>query len=121
MHTGKAHPGAAEQQRLAKLSDPGRLSTAQFDRTTEVINWPALLRDPIFRKERTTLDQLFANRTPENSGKASDNYVNIAAACEAMQKTLGEKLRKDKLPAVTFIACKHFIDSVHYEGQFAAQ
>ncbi len=110
-----------EQARLGKMIEPGRLSTAQFDRSTNVINWPALLRDSDFSTQRQALDHLFHDRTPDNSGVDSDNSVQISAACAAMKDTLGVKLRKENLPSMTFCAAQHFIESIAYEGTFAVK
>ena len=81
---------------IARATNPGRLTAHQFDRATKVINWPPLLRDSEFTAERTTLDQLFDQRTPDNSGAASDNYEDIQKQCDAVKKKLGEMLRAKK-------------------------
>lgn len=112
---------AEDRKKFAQASEPGRLSNAQFDRSTNVIHWPALLRDAEFRKERQAIDQLFNDRTSDNSGAASDSYSQINAACHQMLQQLIAKLRKDKLPSVTYICCEHFIKSVAYEGRFAVK
>ncbi len=104
-------------KQIAQKAGPGRLSSTQFDRATNVIQWPALLRDNDFFAVRSKLDHLFHERTPDNSGADSDNYVNIHQNCEAMRKTLDGKVRE--LPMQTFCAADHFIRSVDYEGQFA--
>jgi hypothetical protein len=110
-----------EAAKFAKIAAPGRLSDVQFDRTTNVINWPGLLRDPEFAKSREKLDHLFNDRTPDNSGADSNNYVQTTKTCNEMRDTLGKVLRKEKLPAVTFCAADHFIKSLDYESRFAAK
>jgi hypothetical protein len=99
--------------------EPGRLTSAQLDRATGVINWPPLLRDKQFSDSRRKLDQLYHARTPANSGVDSDNYVNITQACDAMKDVL-KGMIKD-VPPETYIAASHFIKSLSYEGQFAAK
>lgn len=111
---------AEERAKVQNAADPGRLSSAQFDRSTHVITWPALLRDPNFADTRQKLDHLFDERTPANSGAASDNYLAIKQASDDMMKELDTRLRKDNLPAHTFIICEHFINSVAYEASFTA-
>jgi hypothetical protein len=113
-------PLTAEQQEdINKRMQPGRLSTAQFDRSTNLIHWPALLRDAQFSDVRYQIDQLFHNRTPDNSGVDSDTYVQIKQNCEAMDAVL--KKRIQELPANTYMAAYHFIQSVEYEARFAEQ
>jgi len=104
-------------KKIAEKAGPGRLSSTQLERATNVIQWPALLRDSDYFAVRSKLDQLFHKRTPDNSGADSDNYVEIHKNCEAMRKILDGKVRE--LPMPTFCAAEHFIRSVDYEGQFA--
>jgi len=105
--------------KIAEKAGPGRLSSTQFDRSTNVIQWPALLRDSQFSDLRYKVDKLFHDRTPDESGADSDNYVNIKQACDAMHQMLHGMIKD--LPPVTYIAADHFIRSLAYEGRFAAQ
>jgi len=82
-------------------------------------HWPPLLRDKQFSDVRYKLDQLFHNRTPDNSGVESDNYVKIKKACEAMQAILDGMIHD--LPNETWLPADHFIKSLEYEGRFAAK
>lgn len=114
-------PNAEELRARNKAAEPGRLSSTQFDRSTNIIHWPALLRESDFTDERQALDQLFHEQTADNSGADSENFVQIHQQCDAMFKTLGVKLRKEKLPSITFIGTEHFIKSLDYEGRFAVR
>jgi hypothetical protein len=117
----KLHPPLTQEQanHWAQELSAGRLSTAQFDRSTNVIHWPPLLRDKRFTDPRCQLDRLFHNRTPNNSGVDSDSYVQIKQTCDAMQAILDGMI--NQLPPETSIAAGHFIRSLSYEGRFAAK
>ncbi len=110
-----------QEAQIKSELEPGRLSTAQFDRSINVIHWPAILRESEFSKTRQALDHLFHERTPSNSGEASENYIQIKQNCDEMLHTLGDKLRNDDLPNVTFVVCEHFIKSLAYEGTFTVK
>jgi hypothetical protein len=117
----KRFPPLTQEQanRIAQEMGPGRLSAGQFDRSSNVIHRPPLLRDKKFSDLRYQLDQLFHHRTPDNSGLDSDSYVKIKKACDAMQAILDGMV--DQLPADTSIAAGHFIRSLAYEGRSAAK
>ena len=55
----EAPPTEKELEAFGKSAEPGRLSNAQFDRSTTVIHWPGLLRDSDFTSDRQALDHLF--------------------------------------------------------------
>tara|TARA_R110002073_G_scaffold172563_7_gene329740 strand:- start:8129 stop:8944 length:816 start_codon:yes stop_codon:yes gene_type:complete len=117
----EAPPTEQELEAFGKSAEPGRLSNAQFDRSTNVIHWPGLLRDSDFTSDRQALDHLFHDRTPDDSGSMSASYGQIQKACDSMMKTLGKKDMKEHMPTVTFIGCEHFIKSLAYEGSFAVK
>ena len=108
-----------QRNQVAKWNEPGRLSSGQIDRSANVIHWPPLLRDAKFHDPRCQLDQLFHNRTPDNSGADSDSYLKIKQSCTAMQAILDGMI--DQLPGTTWCDANHFIKSLEYEGQFAAK
>ncbi len=111
----------AQEAQIKSELEPGRLSNEQFDRSINVIHWPAILREPEFTQTRQALDHLLQERTPSNSGEASENYIKIKQNCDEMLHTLGDKLRSDDVPNVTFVVCEHFIKSLAYEGTFAVK
>lgn len=106
-----------EAHRLALQLEPGRLSSAQIDRSANIIHWPPILRDKQFSETRYKIDQLYHQRTPANSGEASDNYGQIERACDAMQSKLHDQI--DQMPAESYMVCYHFIKSLAYEARFA--
>src|SRR4051812_47752037 len=60
--------------RLAELKRPDRLQLDQYSRETGKLNWPAVLKDPVFAEERAALDELFAQRQAFDAGTNSQFY-----------------------------------------------
>jgi hypothetical protein len=77
-------------------------------------------RSAICRNE-TSLGPSLSYRTPNDSGSASNNYIRIDLACDTMKDELQELLVKESLPNVTYLAARHFIESLDYEATFAVQ
>src|SRR4029078_5200336 len=50
------NPGLLD--RLAELKRPDRLTTAQYSREGRQLQWPAILKEPLFDEERNALDRL---------------------------------------------------------------
>ena len=104
---------------MANKAAPHRLTTDQFDRSSNVIYWPMVLRKAIFDDYRFQLDQLFHQRTAQNSGVSSDNDAAIQKACDEFLKAVGKDIKN--LNIDQYITSRHFITSLQYEGRFAVK
>lgn len=103
--------------RLAAERSPGRLTEAVFDPDTGKIQWIYPLDAALFAPHREAIEELFAERTPSDSGRNSRNYEKIRTEVAAMKNLLegGEQgLRTLKL-----IHAMRFLESVEYEARFA--
>ncbi|SFI07623.1 hypothetical protein [Planctomicrobium piriforme] len=109
----------AYKRDMSNKAAPHRLSEDQFDQKNNMIHWPMVLRDSMFDEDRYTLDQLFHQRTPDNSGADSDNCAAVEKACDSMLKDVGKDI--NNLNIDQFITAKHFITSLAYEAKFKEQ
>lgn len=114
---------AAARQRVAdyhehlqQLTAAHRLTADQFDRQNNIIHWPYVLRGADYSDLRFKLDQLYSERTPDNSGTDSAGYDEIKQACDEMLGII-DSHAKD-LGIDDFITAKHFAQSLEYEARF---
>jgi hypothetical protein len=107
---------AAYHEHLQQLTAPHRLTADQFDRANNIIQWPYVLRGAEYSDLRLTLDKLYAERTPDNSGENSSNYEEIEKACNAMLDIVNSHVKE--LGIEEFITAKHFTQSLAYEARF---
>jgi hypothetical protein len=55
------------------------LSSEDFDRTTGTINWPTILKQPVYDQYRNTLDEMFHKRSYEGALTSAD-YMSATTA-----------------------------------------
>lgn len=116
-----------EQQRIAtyhksldQMAAAHRLTAAQFDMSRGVLHWPFCLRGSEYADLREKIDQLYASRTPEDSGQNSDNYGPIKQACDQMLAIVKTEVKKG-MQINDFVTAQHFISSIEYESRFKVQ
>ncbi|MFV1966878.1 MAG: hypothetical protein ACC628_15745 [Pirellulaceae bacterium] len=111
-----SRPTQADLARHAKDRLPERLATYEYHRSLGELSWPAVFQGSEFAEERTAVDRAIADRTVENSGTGSANYV------ELMNLTgqLKTKLRGvvDRMSSAESIAARKFLERVAYEARF---
>jgi hypothetical protein len=88
----------------------------QLSPTNGQINWPAGLLRPEYDALRSTVEELFANRTPSNSGVGSTTEVAVSRITSVMQDDLKAQIRQ--MTANEYIAAKNFLRSLAYEARF---
>lgn len=109
---------AAYKKDMQNRAAPHRLTSAQFDRETGVITWPAVLRDSRYESDRYAIDKLFHERTAENSGAGSPNCAEIEKATNQLLADVGKDI--NNLSVDEYITARHFITSLAYEARFTA-
>jgi hypothetical protein len=110
-------PTSEQLFRLAKEQLPDRLSASQLDPLTGTIQWPLLLREDAFAAEREVLEAVFAER--------ADGIVNVRQFQEVREATdrMHEILRTmiRDVPSQEYLGAREFIQSLRYEGMYAAR
>lgn len=104
-------------RQLEHLEAPHRLTDDQFDRTHNLIHWPYVLRSGEYTDLRFTIDKLYHERSPGNSGDGSDNAVAIDKACKQMLEAV--KANIHHMEPAEYVTAKHFLASLAYEAKFA--
>lgn len=103
-----------EQSRQRYVARRGSLdlSPEEFDRTTGAIVWPKVLEEKIYDPYRTTLDQLFHDRS-YNGALTGDQYVQATTAFSNWRTTiLGQK---DQFPQPILQQMLRFLNKVKRE------
>jgi hypothetical protein len=114
-HRGR--PLSSEQLRqIARDAAPRRLGILQLSPATGEINWPAGLLRPEYNELRSVLEDVFANRTPSNSGVGSSTEVAATRITAVMQDDLKSQIRE--MTPNEYIAAKNFLRSLAYEARF---
>ncbi len=111
-------PGLTPEQ-LIELNEsrlPRRLTAEQWQPTIGLILWPAPLRGAEHAADRARLEQLFAERTPEDSGIGGAGYGEVRRLTRRMRDQLLRRVRE--LSVEEFAVARKFIDSLAYEARF---
>jgi hypothetical protein len=87
--------------------------SAPFD-LTQPGAWPLVLRRPEFEPSRNKLIALFKERTPQNSGAASDNFSQIRDSLQQVRAGLSELVKE--VPPSDFVDARQFLDRVAVEA-----
>jgi hypothetical protein len=106
----------AYKRDISSRAAPHRLTEEQFDRAHDIIHWPLVLRNAMFDEDRFTIDKLFQERTPADSGAGSNTDAAIQKATQSMLKTLGDDVNNLNIDQYT--TGRHFITSLAYESRF---
>ncbi len=110
----------AHLEHLAKLGEPKRLTTFEYNPLTGAISWQLVFQEyRQFAADRARIDALFAQRTPDNSGALSRNCVEVRKVTERMKATLRAMQRQ--LDPTTYVAAKTFLTGLAYEARFPVQ
>ncbi|HEV3006067.1 MAG TPA: hypothetical protein VGX78_16480 [Pirellulales bacterium] len=96
---------------------PRRLTAEQWEPTAGVIHWPALLRGDEQAAGRARLEQLFAERTPEDSGVGGAAYGEVRLLTRQMRDQLARRVKE--LSIEEFSVASKFLASLAYEARFA--
>ncbi|MEX2560336.1 MAG: hypothetical protein WD403_10500, partial [Pirellulales bacterium] len=110
---------AATPEMVSQWNDarrPQRLAPEQLEPSLGGIQWPHALTDEAFAESRAALEELYAGRTPSNSGLGSRSGSEIKKAARRLQTELNAKVKT--LSTDEFIQAKKFIDSLAYEARF---
>ncbi|MEX2118703.1 MAG: hypothetical protein WD847_03760 [Pirellulales bacterium] len=110
---------AATPEMVSQWNDsrrPQRLAPEQLEPSLGGIQWPHALTDEAFAASRAALEELYAGRTPSNSGLGSPSASEIKKAARRLQTELNANVKT--LSTDEFIQAKKFIDSLAYEARF---
>ena len=108
-----------QRQRVLEASLPDRLTNDQFDPITGKLIWPHILRTDQYTAFRDRIDQLFSNRTPDNSGDGSPAQQELASLIDGMKLLLKSNMQSVSLSQ--YASAKWFLRSLDYEAQFPLQ
>jgi hypothetical protein len=112
-------PGLTPEE-LADINEsrlPRRLTPEQWQPSRGLIHWPAPLRGDEHAAERARLEELFAERTPEDSGVGGAGYGEARRLARRMRDQLAARAKE--LSVEEFALARKFIDSLAYEARFA--
>ncbi|GIW99450.1 MAG: hypothetical protein KatS3mg111_2783 [Pirellulaceae bacterium] len=112
-------PTKEQWARITEKMLPDRLTAQNFDPNTGGLVWPHVLRTDEYKAIRERIDELVANRSPENSGDGSPSQRQIAELVDAMLALL--KSNMHHLSTSQYVAAKEFLRSLDYEMTFPLQ
>jgi hypothetical protein len=112
-------PTPEQWARITEASLPDRLTAEQFDSATGQLVWPHVLRTEEYKAFRERIDELIANRTPDNSGNGSPSQRELSSLVDAVAMLLKENM--DNLTLSQYSAAKWFLMSLDYEAQLPFQ
>jgi hypothetical protein len=102
----------AERERYIARRGSLDLSSEEFDRTTGAIAWPKILEQKIYDPFRTTLDQLFHDRS-YNGALTGDQYMQASTAfADWRTAIMGQK---DQFPQPILQQMLRFLNKVKRE------
>ncbi len=108
-------PTKEEWLRVTEAALPDRLTAEQYDASTGRLVWPHILRTDEYRAFRERIDDLFANRTPDNSGNGSPSQRELATLIDGMKMLLKNNI--DTVSSSQYASSKWFLLSLDYEAQ----
>ena len=103
------------RKKAIEYYQPKKLSASEFNIQTGQLTWPHILRQEQFAPIKIQLDEVFAKRTPDNSGDGSLTHRQIYNLCNALAGMLRENI--SKVTTDQYIDAKEFIRSVELEGR----
>jgi hypothetical protein len=96
---------------------PRRLTPEQWEPRAGVIRWPAPLGGEEHAVGRARLEQLFAERMPEDSGVGGAAYGEVRQLTRQMRDQLARRAKE--LSIEEFSVANKFLASLAYEARFA--
>jgi hypothetical protein len=109
----KRSPRLSEEQlvRIAAQAAPKPLDNSEVDPVSGQVNWPSVLQDNIFKKDRDEVEQLLARQTSLGRLGIAE-HEQIGDAIERIAATL--KAQINKIPTQDYIKAKNFLKSLMY-------
>ena len=112
-------PTKEEWQQVTEAALPDRLTPEQYDPSSGRLVWPHILRTDEYKAFRERIDQLFASRTPDNSGNGSPSQRELASLIDGMKVLLKNNI--DSVSSSQYASAKWFLLSLDYEAQLPLQ
>jgi hypothetical protein len=110
-------PTEADFIRYAQIGKPRRLGPSDLDVITGSISWPILLRSSDFAANRSTLEQIFAQRA--SSGViGTPEYLQVYDLTAMMMDDLRQRIRE--VPPNDYVNARRFLESLAYEARMPA-
>ena len=106
-----------QMYRLAQVTRPKELDSAQLDPVTGDITWPPYLRDKKYDELRNEIDAMFVKRS-QDGVLAGEDYVKTMKLTEDLLDKLRDNI-KDLTPSV-FVDSKKFIESLQRMARASA-
>jgi hypothetical protein len=94
---------------------PSQARNVSYQSSTTYVNWPRTFDDSQYQLLRSRLDQLFKDRSFQNSGLGSRNYSQIKITVEHLEALLKNNIKGMK--PVEYLAAKNFLKMVDKEAQ----
>jgi hypothetical protein len=109
----KRSPRLSEEQlvRIAAQAAPKPLDNSDMDPVSGQLNWPSVLQDDIFKKDRDMVEQLLGRQTSLGRLGIAE-HEQIGDAIERIAATL--KAQINKIPTQEYIKAKNFLKSLMY-------
>ncbi len=108
-------PTKEQWERITQAALPDRLTAEQYDPATGRLVWPHILRTDEYKAFRDRIDQLFASRSPENSGDGSPSQRELNSLIDGMKLLLKSNI--STVSGSQYGAAKWFLVSLDYEAQ----
>jgi hypothetical protein len=103
------------RKKAIEYYQPKKLSASEFNAQTGTLTWPHILRQEQFAPIKNQIDEVFSQRTFENSGDGSVTHRQIYSLCNALSGMLRENI--SRVTTDQYIDAKEFIRSVELEGR----
>src|SRR5262249_27064430 len=109
----KRSPRLSEEQlvRIAAQAAPKPLDNGDVDPVSGQVNWPSVLQDDIFKKDRDVVEQLLAKQTSLGRLGIAE-HEQVGDAIERIAATLKSQI--NKIPTQEYIKAKNFLKSLMY-------
>jgi hypothetical protein len=108
-------PTEEQWKRIAESALPARLKLEELDPATGRIVWPHILRGEEYRALREPIEEVFATRTPDNSGDGSPSQRELAPLIDGITMLL--KSNSHTVSSSQFAAAIWFLRSLAYEAR----
>jgi hypothetical protein len=116
-----------QQQQIAARQARGPMSSAsvssQFEPSgVEIIDWPSLLREPVFSKQRARVEDPYLRSSEGLSEPTAADYRDMVDATAEMKELLAQRVAFDYgLPAGQFAEASKFLDNLASEARGRAE
>jgi hypothetical protein len=109
----KRSPRLSEEQlvRIAAQAAPKALDANDVNPVSGQVNWPSVLQDDMFNKDRVLVEQLLARQMSQGRLGIAE-HEQLGDAIERMAATLKSQI--NSIPTQQYIAAKNFLKSLMY-------